>query len=147
MSLIEEIKQATATEEQKRDAIKEEIVSFFREYLNSEKFMESMKNQCQKAIECYGHNYTSIDVKFWAYHDGCSATHFRVGSKGWKNPENSDGWDSRRYKGVELCQLQDDIGTRLVEMTKSKLIELGFKISSVMDKESWYYHKEITLSW
>lgn len=146
MSLIEEIKQATATEEQKRDEIKEEIVAFFRKYLNSEKFVESIKDDCQKAIRRYGHHYTSIIIEFWAYHDGCSATYFRIDSKHWENPE-SKGWSSRSYKGVDLCQLQNDIGIRLVEMTKSKLIELGFKISSVMDKGDWYYRKEITFDW
>ena len=147
-SIIEEIKKTAATEEEKRAAIKEEIVSFFREYLNSEKFTESIKDQCQKAIRRDGHNYTSIDVEFWDWHDGCSATHFSVGSKEWKNPEESDGWGSCTYKGVRLCQLQDDVGPRLTEMTKSKLIELGFKVS-VQDKMGriGYYHHEITLSW
>lgn len=148
MSIIEEIKQTAKTEEEKRAEIKEEIVSFFRNYLNSEKFTETIKSWCQKAIKCYGHNYTTIDVQFWNYHSGCSSTYFGIGSEEWKNPEASDGWESRRYKGVELYQLQNDIGPRLTEMTKSKLIELGFTIS-VQDKTSWleYYHKEITISW
>ena len=146
-SLIEEIKQTAATEEEKRAAIREEIVSFFREYLNSEEFTETIKSWCKSAIR-NGNNHESVEVEFWDYHDGCSATHFGVGTKEWRNPKESSGWGSRTYKGVGLYQLQEDVGPRLTEMTKSKLIELGFNVS-VQDKRGriGYYHTAITLSW
>ena len=91
----------------------------------------------------------TYQVNFWNYTDGCPDTYFTAGAyKRWKHPEGAIKWESRRYKGVELYDIQNDVGPKLLYMTVDAFEALGFRVT-ISDNTSWlkYYDKHVTISW
>lgn len=126
--------------------VENEIFAYFAEIFRSGKFEALLEKELSKKHNLVDRKYTII-LEFWDYSSGCSDTHFSIWAYQWKNTE-ATSYESQMYKGIRLHDIQRSCGSRLLELTKSELLKMGFKVS-VEDDESWlnYYRKKITILW
>ena len=147
MSLINELRAKSENVESKRAEIIAEIKASFDKILDSERFEEHLKKRIDASdIKA---RKTFMDVEFWEYHSGCSTTHFRCGGITWHNPENKDGWESHKYKGVELISINKQVCEYLSAKLEKRMRELGFEMVSKEDQESrfGYYDVHYYFGW
>jgi predicted TIM-barrel fold metal-dependent hydrolase len=90
-----------------------------------------------------------MKVEFWAYQSGCSTTQFRCGGITWYNKENRDGYESRRYKGIELVSINREVCEYLSAKLEKRMRELGFEIVSKEPQNSrfGYYDVHYYFGW
>ena len=147
MSLINELRAKSAEVENTKEKIIAEIKASFDKILDGKKFEEHLKKYIDTSdIKC---RKTFIDVEFWEYHDGCSTTHFSCGGIKWCNPENKHGYESRRYKGIELKSINKEVGEYLSMKLENKMRELGFEMVSKEPQNSrfGYYDVHYYFGW
>ena len=146
-TIVEQLKQASLSEEEKQQQVIDEIVNYFNEKLNAPEFEEDILKYCSSK-DAIINRKEWMDTEFWGWSSGCSDTRFRTARITWENPENPQGYKSYYYKDVDLHKIQKQIGPKLLQMTVDKFKSLGFNVS-VEDQESWlqYYHKRVTISW
>ena len=147
MSLINELREQSNIVENKRAEVIAEIKASFDRILNSERFEEHLKRYIDASdIKA---RKTFMNVEFWEYHEGCSTTSFRCGGITWYNPENKEGWESHRYKGIELCSINKEVCSYLTSRLMNRMNELGFYLVSKEDKKSRfdYYHTNFYFGW
>lgn len=141
MSLITELRAKSANAESIKSERIAEIKNYFDKYLNG----DGLENYLRRAIdhEDIKRRKVFLAVEFWEHHDGCSTTHFHCGGKAWYNPENKDGYDSRRYKGIELRTIDKEVGNYLSDRLVTKMNELGFYLVSKEDQKSRFGYYDI----
>ena len=147
MSLINELKAKSAGVESVKSEIIAEIKASFDKMLDGERFEEHLRNYIDASdIKA---RKTFMDVKFWEYHDGCSTTQFRCGGVKWYNKENKDGYESRRYKGIELKSINREVGEYLSAKLENRMCELGFVMISKEPQNSrfGYYDVNYYFGW
>lgn len=147
MSLINELKAKSASVENTKTAIVAEIKASFDKILNSERFEEHLKKYIDASD--IKQRKTFMDVEFWEYHDGCSTTQFKCGGVYWYNKENKDGYESHRYKGVELRSINKEVGEYLSAQLEKRMGELGFEMISKEPQNSrfGYYDVHYYFGW
>lgn len=147
MSLITELREKSANAETVKGEVIAEIKNAFDKYLNSDRLENYLRHRIGtdeiKARQVF------MDVEFWEYHSGCSTTHFRCGGCEWYNPENKYGWESYKYKGVELIAINKEVCNYLSERLVSRMNELGFHLVSKEDQKSrfGYYDTNFYFGW
>lgn len=147
MSLITELREKSANAEVIKREVIAEIKTAFDKYLNSDRLEEYLR-KCIGTTEIKERKVFMM-VKFWAYHSGCSTTHFHCGGCVWHNPENRDGWESRRYKGVDLQTISDEVCNYLSSRLTSRMNDLGFYLVSKKDDKGNlnYYNTLFYFGW
>ena len=147
MSLINELREKSANAEAIKREVIAEIKASFDTYLNG----DGLENYLRKRIgnSEIKERKVMLWVKFWAYHSGCSTTHFYCGGCAWYNPENRDDWESRRYKGVELQTISDEICSYLSARLMNRMNELGFYLVSKKEDKGClnYYNTNYYFGW
>jgi hypothetical protein len=145
MNLAEKFNKKSEEIENRVDEITNEIVLYFKNIFETGEFENVLERNLTKEDKIKRRKI--LFVEFWNYSSGCSDTNFRVGFHTWKNPEGN-GFKSRRYKGLELYDIQKDVGKKLLNLTEYYLKDMGFKIT-IENDESWLnnYKKKITISW
>lgn len=136
-TFLDEINNAKKEQTNVNEAITNEIVNWFITRINSKEFEDGLKERIINNIK--RNTETKIFVEFWEYHSGCSPTSFRVAystldSLTW---DNGYGYESWRYKGVELEYLCQNITLRIVNALRDRLHELGLQ-TQVEDVTSNY---------
>ena len=147
MSLINELREKSANAESIKREVIAEIKASFDTYLNSDR----LENYLRKRIGSseIKERKVMLWVKFWAYHSGCSTTQFYCGGCVWYNPENRDDYESRRYKGVELQTISDEICSYLSARLMNRMNELGFYLVSKQEDRGRlsYYNTNYYFGW
>lgn len=148
MNLSEKMVQASKKMIQVKEEIIEEIYSSFAKTFNSGALEEALEKRISNNKELLLNREYSLNVEFWQYTAGCSDTNFRVFTFTWTNPDGT-GYDSTRYKGIELYSISNEICQKLMNLTQDKLEEMGFKIMFVTNNQNnlGYYDKKITFCW
>lgn len=119
-NLAAELQQMTNEATNHKQTVINEIINKYREYLNNIDFEENFKKNLSK--EDIARGYKKYYYSFWAYHEGCSDTHFRLGGYVWKN---GNGYDGHEYKGITLCEIQKDVLKGMVDILRDKLAQVG----------------------
>ena len=136
---LEDLQKVKMENENKNTEVANEIINYFRDVLKSEKFELELKNELIRAIKDNRTTYNTW-VEFWNYSSGCSDTHFSVFRFWWTNKENS-GYQSRRYKGVDLYDISRDVIDSLLRMYMTKLSSLGLSATYEGDECHLKYPK------
>ena len=147
MSLINELRVQSANAETIKSEVIAEIKNAFDKYLNSDRLENYLRKRIGSAeIKA---RKVFMDVEFWEYHSGCSTTSFRCGGCVWYNPENKDGWESHRYRGVELRTIDKEVCDYLSTRLVNRMNELGFYLVSKEDQKSrlGYYDTNFYFGW
>lgn len=134
-AFLDDINAAKNEQSNLNSEITNEILTYFHTKLESDGFTDYLKERIIKAIK---DNKKSIymQVEFWNYNSGCSATNFSIDRYEWKNPEHPTGWESHDYKGVYLYNISRPIVNKMKDMLVSKLSSLGLYCSCKSD-ECW----------
>ena len=147
MSLIDELREKSNKLESTKNDIIAEIKNDFDKYLFSSEFEDYLRSRIGKEEALK--RKVGINVEFWAYHSGCSTTHFSCGGYTWYNPENPNDWESHDYKGFALVNFQNDICGYMAAQLRVRMSELGFH---QVDNENLsgrlnYYHMYFYYGW
>ena len=141
MSLINELRAKSASVESVNAEVAAEIKASFDKILDSDRFEEHLSKRIDASdIKA---RKTFMKVEFWEYHSGCSTTQFRCGGITWRNKENEDGYESRRYKGVELKSINKEVCEYLSAKLERRMRELGFEIVSKEPQNSRFGYYEV----
>lgn len=145
MNLAEKFSKESEDLQSKAAEITNEIVSYFKNMFEKGTFAKSLEANLTKENKIKRHK--DIFVEYWRYSSGCSDTYFSIGSCVWKNPEGSCYY-SNYYKGIDLWDIQKDVGKRLLNLAEYHLKDMGFKVF-IEDAETALhnYKKKITISW
>ena len=145
--LINELREKSANAETTKNEIIAEIKNAFDTYLNSDKLETYLRNKIGKTE--IAERKVFMKIEFWEYHSGCSTTHFYCAGAEWYNPENKDGWASHTYKGIELREIDREIGEYLSTRLISRMNELGFYVVSKEYQKSrfGYYERYFYFGW
>lgn len=145
MSFIQEIKEIENNRNNQEEIVINEIVDYFKEKLNSDKYKEYLKKRITDKIN-ESKNTLELNIEFWNYHSGCSETNFSCG--GIKFKLDYGKYD---YKGIKLYDIQHKVCDKLSVLLCDKLEELGLTIVSKTRHDNEYrfgYHNEkIIVSW
>lgn len=147
MSLIEELRAKSTNIESTKANIVSEIRNYFDKYLMSDKFEDYLRNRVGKEEAL--NRKLGINIEFWAFHSGCSATHFSCGGCTWYNPDKPDSWESHYYKGIELVTIHEEVCCHIASQLRKRMVELGFHLC---DNENLkgklnYYHMYFYFGW
>ena len=147
MSLIDELREKSTSMETIKNDIVAEIKKVFSSYLESEEFEEYLRRRAGK--EEIQKRILPINVQFWAFHSGCTTTNFNCGGYTWYNPENRDGWESHKYKGIDLSTIDKEVCNYVSARLKSRMNELGFYLVSTENASGRldYYHTLFYFGW
>ena len=147
MSLINELRAKSMQAEASKNDVVAEIKNAFDGYLSSDKFENYLRNKA--GAEEIKNRQLYVNVEFWAYHSGCSTTHFSCGGYTWYNPENRDGWESHKYKGIDLSTIDKEVCNYVSARLKSRMNELGFYLVSTENASGRlnYYHTLFYFGW
>lgn len=147
MNLINELRAKSASVESTKAEIVAEIKAYFDKFLDGERFEEHLKKYIDASD--IKQRKTFMDVEFWEYHDGCSTTQFRCGGVRWYNKENKDGYESHRYKGIELISINKEVCEYLSAKLEKRMCNLGFEIVSKEPQNSrfGYYDVHYYFGW
>ena len=124
MKFIDELKAKSNQAHETKIEVIEEIKNYFNEYLNSEQFESDLKRRIgrteieERKVRCF--------VAFREYMSGCGTTRFSLDGYRWLNPEHNEGYESTRYKNLELAKLQFEVCNHLESRLFFKMKELGF---------------------
>ena len=147
MNLINELRAKSANAENAKNEVIAEIKNYFDRYLNSDKLEDYLRRSISASeIEA---RKTFVFVEFWEYHEGCTTTNFTCAGMRWYNPENTHGWGSHYYKGIELRTIDKEICDYLSERLVTRMNELGFYLVSKEDQKSrfGYYDTHFYFGW
>lgn len=147
MNLMNELRIKSAHAENNRAEVIAEIKASFDKNINGADFEEHLRRRINDSdIKA---RKTFMKVEFWEYHSGCSTTHFHCGGYVWYNPENREGWNSHSYKGVELSQIDDEVGEYLSSLLENRMRELGFYVVSKENAKGGlgHYHYNYYFGW
>ena len=147
MNLITELRTKSTNVECIKNEVIAEIKTYFDTYLNSDGLEDYLRRSINDSeIKA---RKTLLIVEFWEYISGCSTTHFACAGKWWYNPENKEGYDSWKYKGIELRTIDKEIGNYLSTRLVSRMNELGFYLVSKEDQKSrfGYYETHFYFGW
>ena len=146
MSILERLKENSDQVQNNEEEVINEIVEYFRNYLNSEQFEQWLERACTDKNIASKREFT-MNVEFWGYQSGCSGTQFEVAWHSWKS-EPYYGYESYTYKGVNLNNIQRTVGDRLLNLLTEKMREIGFKYVARYN-ESWlkYFNMLVTIYW
>ena len=153
MSFIDEIKEMENDRNSKENIVVNDILEYFKERMENEKFTEVLKNNYIKEAINEGKNTCDLMIEFWEYSSGCSNTYIYVGGCGRfeLKPTDDDYHSHYDYKGIRLKDIHKRICKELSKMLKEKLEELGLTIlSSEREDDNYrfkYYKEKITISW
>lgn len=146
MNLVNELKMKSNKAEDVKQAVINEIKSYFDNYLEND-----LENYLKRIIgeKEIKERKVFMMVSFWEYHSGCTTTNFRCGGCVWFNPINQEGWDSKNYKGIDLYTIDKEICNYLSNKLEQKMQELGFSVISKERKDSWlnYYTMHYYFGW
>ena len=147
MDFISELRAKSEKAENHRASVIAEIKSSFDRNINSANFEDYLKRRI--GASDIKQRKTFMKVEFWEYHSGCSTTHFHCGGLEWYNPENREGWASHSYKGVELSEIDEEIGQYLSSLLENRMRELGFYVVSKENSKGrlGYYHYNYYFGW
>lgn len=147
MSLINELRAKSTEVTNAKAEIVAEIKASFDKFLDGEKFEEHLRKYIDASDIKRGKTFMSVE--FWEYHDGCSTTHFSCGGVRWYNPENRDGYESHKYKGIELRSVNKEVGEYLSTKLENRMRELGFEMVSKEPQNSrfGYYDVHYYFGW
>lgn len=147
MNLINELRNKSTNVENTKSEVIAEIKNYFDKYLNGDKFEDCLRLMIRE--DHIKERKVPLFVEFWAYHDGCSTTHFHCCGHNWYNPDNKDGHKSWYYKGIELRTIDREVGEYLSSRLIDRMNELGFyTISKEKLKSSLgYYEMKIYFGW
>ena len=147
MNLINELRAKSANAETIKSEVIAEIKNCFDKYLNGDGLETYLRSRIGDTE--IKERKVFMMVEFWEYHDGCSTTYFHCGGGVWYNPENKNGWESHRYKGIELITINKEIGDYLSSRLMSRMNELGFYLVSKEDQKSrfGYYNTHFYFGW
>lgn len=137
--------------EEKRKAVIQEIVSGFAAAIA--KSENSIQYNCEYVMEHDGHKYILIEMEAQNHTYDNKRPEFRLTFKEhwntihkWEHP-NYDG-NGGYFKDVQLKTVKDEIISQVLELMKSKLKELGLKVSHEDSRENYKYTTEvIRASW
>lgn len=122
-NLAAELQQMTNKAINHKQEIIDEIINNYREYLNNINFEESFKKSLDKGDITRG--YKEYYYSFWAYHEGCCDTNFRLGGYAWRN---GSGYESRTYKNIKLVEIQKEVLEGMIDVLRTKLNQVGLKM-------------------
>lgn len=147
MKLIEELRLKSESETINRNNVIAEIKKAFDCYLSSEEFENYLRRHIG-AEEVKRRNFC-VAVQFWEYHDGCTTTNFNCGGFTWYNPENKEGYTSRKYKGVELRDINKEVCEYIANRLMARMRELEFYyvFSENLKGRLDYYHNLFYFGW
>jgi hypothetical protein len=147
MSFLEEIEEMKNNRNDTENRVVNEIVDYFKEKMNNDKFKEYLKEYIKKAIN-NGKTNCNLRIEFWEYSSGCSDTFIYVPCCG---KFELKGEEKYEYKGIRLKEIHKRICTILSDLFKTKIKELGLKVinSERLDNNYrfGYYVEDITISW
>lgn len=130
MTLFEQAVNASNNAELSKGNVVNEIVTKCKDYISSEHFVDFIKDKL--AGDAAKNREMSIYVSFWAYHSGCSTTHFRCGNWIWKNPDAPEySYESHTYKKIGLYDIQIDVVREMCKLVREALYEHGFSNISI----------------
>jgi hypothetical protein len=134
--------------ENTRNEIINEIVNEFNTWVANggiEKYLKShISNQDKQARQ------SRIFGEFWAYHSGCSGTHFYIGGWTWKTPGVPEyDYRSHSYRGIHLIEIQDDVLRQLTRIYIGKLLNMGFTVADTSSRQNnlGYTETNIIIKW
>jgi len=133
MNALETLKKKAESNEAIEKSIMDEIVAYFYNWIYSDMFdnyVVSVANVDKRNVEIF--------IEFWQYHSGCSATNFRVGNCFWYNPENPHNYESCKYKGIELKNINFAVCNALYNTLIDIMEEKGFKYCGAESEETGY---------
>ena len=121
MGFIEDLQNVKTETENKNENVVMEILKHFRTQINSTKFEDRLKKRLTDSIKD-NKRETRLEIEFWDYHDGCSATNFYASC--------CDTWElaygEHYYNGVRLTDVSKEVvNHHLLPMFIDKLRELG----------------------
>ena len=119
-NLAAELQQRTKEALNHRQDVIDEIVDKYHKYLDSIDFEEKFKESLRQ--EDIDRGYKKCYYSFWAYHEGCSGTNFRLGGYEWKN---GSGYESHKYKNIELREIQKEVLQGMIDILRRKLSQSG----------------------
>lgn len=145
MNMAQRFGQQSNSVELMRNEVVNEIVDSFKQVFYDGRFDNYLESRLTNDVA--SKRSMTVQVSFWNYSDGCSDTNFSVGKYAWKNPSGK-GWDSRRYKGVELYYIQKEVGDKLLSMLLDYLEFNGFRASvENASGRLGYYAKDVIITW
>lgn len=130
MTLFEQAVTASNNAELNKGNVINEIVTKCRDYISSERFVDYIKGRLSGDVA--KNREMTIYVSFWAYHSGCSTTHFRCGGWEWRNPDAPEySFESHTYKNIQLYDIQTEVVNEMCKLVREALYEHGFSNVSI----------------
>lgn len=148
MNLFEQAVNASNNADINKGNVINEIVTKCKDYVSSELFVDYIKRGLSG--DAAKNREMSIYVSFWAYHSGCSTTHFRCGGWEWRNPDAPEySFASHTYKGIHLYDIQIDVVREMCKLVKESLYEHGFSNISICPNSSnlGYADYKVVVKW
>lgn len=143
MNFVDEINKIQDNFDNKVAKINEDIIDYFKKYLDGDVFRNHLRNEIAYQIN-KGKEYITVSVDFWEYSPGCSETYIECAFKRY-SLEHQDN----KIDGIRLRDIHKPLCRTIYRMLSNKLQELGFKIITTGVNESRFdYFKEyITITW
>lgn len=141
MDFINELKAKSEKAADVKTAVIEEIKAYFENYLEGNELEEHLRGIIKTTEIKERKVFLKID--FWEYHSGCCTTRFYCAGKVWHNPQHHDGWESHSYKGIELKDVNHEIGRHLSTMLEQKMKAMGFDLLNKDYKQSRFDYYDV----
>lgn len=143
MNFVDEINKIQDDFDNKVAKINEDIIDYFKKYLDGDSFKNKLRDEITYQIE-HGKTCITLNVEFWEYSPGCSSTYITCGFRRY-----SLNGDETEIDDIRLRDIHKPLCRTIYRMLSSKLEQLGFKIITTGVNESRFnYFKEyITITW
>lgn len=145
MTFIEEIKKMQEDSNNQVNIVINEIVEYFKEYLETEDFKEYLKTIIMNSMN-KGENVATLKINFWEYMAGGPQTYIQCGIK--KFELNNQQY---KYKNIRLKDIHKRICDSISNITQDKLQQLELKVVDIKRRDTQfkfgYYNAEINFSW
>lgn len=151
MSFLDEIKEIETNRNDRENVVIDDILNYFKDKLYSDNFKNNLKDNYIKRAINNGKDYCELMIEFWEYHSGCSNTYISVGGCGRFELKNDSSDSPYNYKGIRLYDIHKRICSKLSDLLKTRLSELGLQVVATEredDKFRFDYYKErIKIKW
>lgn len=128
MAMADRLKGAREQRVGSESTVVDEIVGFYTDKFNSEKYVSWLEGFLTKQINDGRRNY-EFQNKFWRKaSSGSSDTYFTVGFARWENPEEADGGSWGRYKGIELKDIAKSVLDKANQLFLDLLKREGIRV-------------------
>ncbi len=117
-NFLDDIKQVKQEQDQSKQSVIDQIVTYFDNQINSSSFEEKLKERIIRDIK--SNHSTPFVVEYWRYHEGCSPTHFGISCC-----KDFYGDKGNYHNGVDLFYIKKDVIEKLCELCEKKFNELG----------------------